>query len=78
MNTINPADGIMPKIRKSRKYPFDKLQVGESFDVGEYTKDLMQSKSSIIIHYNKTRYPKRFYQTTIDNIIRIYRDKDCK
>lgn len=62
---------------KSRKYPFDKLEVGNSFVVGDYSAELQRSVGNAGRIYAKFYQPEAEYTTrkTEDNKLRCWRVK---
>lgn len=66
---------IIPKARRSRKYPFDELKINEYFISGEFTRDHQKYMGAIVAYYNRTRGSKNFVQRDVKGQNRIYRKK---
>lgn len=52
-------------------YPFDELEVGQSFFV-PFIKEAHEMSGSVT-SYNKTRAPKKFASRTVDGGVRVWR-----
>lgn len=65
----------VPKERaKSTTYPFEAMDIGDSFIAGEYSADKMSSISALISYYTKKDGSKKFIQRKTDSgYIRVWR-----
>lgn len=50
---IQIEKGIPTKERPSNKYPFRKMEIGDSFPVGEYDNKLHKKIGGVIAYYSK-------------------------
>lgn len=79
--------GIPNKMEEvKKKYPFDKLLLGESFDLGVYDTKKSESFGGFVHYYNKSRkyFGKHFVSRKVQEtdksgkpvfILKIFRDK---
>ena len=66
---------IIPKARKSQKYPFDEMKINEYFISGEFSREHQKYMGAIVAYYNRTRKSKHFVQRAVRGENRIYRKK---
>ena len=66
---------IIPKAKRSRKYPFDELKINEYFISGEFNREHQKYMGGVVSYYNNTRGRKKFVQREVKGMNRIYRKK---
>lgn len=72
MIQLNQQKHAAPK-RYSSKFPFDKMEIGDSFDFADRAKDTPHRMRSLFYYYEKTRGIKCVIRAIEQNKYRVWR-----